>query len=585
MSSKLVAVFDNFNAKFLTTRQLVEGFIVNDFFLQLAGQNHTLLLGPRGSGKTTLLKMLQVEVLSNWQAGESESVKAQANFTGVFVPTDIVWFKQYRAVLARHSDPVLLRSLVGLFVYHVLECLSDALEFRVVTDPEAPLGFKQLRLSSQEEADLVEKLASIWRVNPEIASLRSLRDSVSIRSHQIVTAFNGMLSGAPLVTESSDLTALDFASSLATSIKLINSAFQESDGKWCFLFDELELAPEAIKSELIDLLRGGNPNLLFKLSLAPYINDLELSRTFYSPLPNQDFTTIELTRSDDATIELFAEKLCSRVFQSAGYDAPFRTYFQEPDPVDYASLFSSLAGKDASFAKYLSKQGIEPVSIPTYTEKNKLPTIRRMRWVTLIRDHHFSASTSRAKSNKRAADFYGGFTGICQALEFNPRMLIGTMNRFLQRISGDGRIALSAQIEVVQETEAAFSALLNTIPINLPGSRTLAAFVDQIGNHLASGYVLGVEFNPEPKGSFLVDDDASPELTEAVRLALNTGALIRSGTSSELAQSLGAAPRQRFRLSRLFSHKYKLPMNVLRTMNLDEIFYPEARDSSQLELL
>lgn len=585
MNSKPVAVFDNFNAKFLPIQQLVEGFIVNVFFLQLAGQNHTLLLGPRGSGKTTLLKMLQVEVLANWQAAESDSVKHQANFTGVFVPTDIVWFKQYRAVLSRHSDPVLLRSLVGLFVYHVLECLSDALEFRVVTNPSVPLRFKQLYLSAQAEADLVEKLAAVWRVNPEIASFRSLKDSVSIKSHEIVTLFNGMLNSTGTTTVPPELAAIDFSSSLATSIKLINNAFSETDGKWCFLFDELELAPEAIKTELIDLLRGGNPNMLFKLSLAPYVNDLELSRTFYSPLPNQDFTTIELTRSDDAGIENFAEKLCSRVFQSAGFNGFFRSYFQEPESVDYGSLFTSLAKKDTSFSRYLNQHGIEPSAIPSYSEKNKLPTVRRMRWVTLIRNHHFSPSTFKAKSNKRAADFYGGFSGICQALEYNPRMLIGTMNRFLQRISSDGKITLATQIEVVQETESAFSALLNTIPISLPTSRTLAAFVDQIGSYVASIFVLGVEFNPEPKGSFQVDDDVRPELSEAVRLALNTGALIRSGTSSELAQSLGAAPRQRFRLSRLFSHKYKLPMNVLRPMNLEEIFYPNVADSSQLDLL
>lgn len=37
--SVIASVFDNFNAKLLTTDQLVNGFITNTFFHQLAGPN------------------------------------------------------------------------------------------------------------------------------------------------------------------------------------------------------------------------------------------------------------------------------------------------------------------------------------------------------------------------------------------------------------------------------------------------------------------------------------------------------------------------------------------------------------------
>ena len=61
---------------------------------ELARPRHTIIAGPRGSGKTTLLKMLQPAALRAWASEEAVPYRDLVDYTGVFIPADIIWKKQ-----------------------------------------------------------------------------------------------------------------------------------------------------------------------------------------------------------------------------------------------------------------------------------------------------------------------------------------------------------------------------------------------------------------------------------------------------------------------------------------------------------
>ena len=82
-------LFESFNARNLAQDQVARTFVPPDFFQNLIGPHHTLVVGPRGSGKTTLLKMMQYEALDAWDAPEAVAVRALISYHTVYIATDI----------------------------------------------------------------------------------------------------------------------------------------------------------------------------------------------------------------------------------------------------------------------------------------------------------------------------------------------------------------------------------------------------------------------------------------------------------------------------------------------------------------
>lgn len=576
-------VFENFNAKLLTTKQLTEGFIVNSAFTQLCGQNHTLLVGPRGSGKTTLLKMLQVEALAQWEDPAAEKIRVNVDFCGVFIPTDPVWSKQYDYIEDKvRLDPDLARCLKSLFTYHVLECLTNALIFRTAGRANKSL-FKHVDLDTEQEIKLVDSLSEIWQISAIIPSLRGLLEAIIGKIHALGTVFNDHVDGGNPIGPNGNIIQSSLVLTILTSVKIINAAMNEPDAKWCFLFDELELAPSTIMSELMPTMRGGSPNIIYKLSLVPYIEDEQLAQTFFSPQENNDFSRVELTREEQVHPEEFAVTLCNKVFQRHGLTNDAKTYFDEPPSESYEELVPSLSSKDQSFTAYLFQKGIDPLNIPVEESKGRWE-IRKLRWPLLIREHYIKTER-RMNSFRSPAPFYAGFDTLCRALEFNPRMLIGTMNKFAQVARTQDKISISTQLEILRDAETAFSAQLNTIPLSRNGPGTLADFVDRLGIFVRDRQVLGDEFFAEPKGTFVLTNRADPSVIDAVKNGLNTGALIRVPGSEGTLDERNDQNKLRLRLSNIFSHRFRIPATVMRAISLEDVLSDaHLNDNTQLEL-
>lgn len=576
------SIFTIFNARSLTMRQLSNSFIINKAFKELAGQNHSVVIGPRGSGKTTLMRMLQVESLSLWKDNFAEEIKTKIDFTGVFVPTDIIWFKQSEELKKRSSNNLYIDCYIAeLFTFHTIDCLMQSLQYRLSEKDGNQNSYKKVKLSIDSEIDLVSNLATLWKIDGNNKTIQSLRNSLILKIKDLsnIESFYQNDFDEEIFKKIQNIG--DLNNVLKASVKLINAYIGEIDGKWCFLFDELELAPDIITQNLLDSIRGSDPTLIYKISLSPYNNKVKKTYVQQGPMIGQDYTLIKLPSQDDD----FAKKLCKQVFNNAKLIDSDEIQFEEPEELNYYKICSELFEKDKSFVKYLNDKGIKIDDIPTFTEKTRLPEIRKLRWSVYLRNTYFHQSNNRLKSLRRAPDIYGGVEELIRQLEFNPRMIIGTMNAILNNCHRNP-VPIFYQIKALNETCTSFSALLNTMPIYLKYANNVLEFIKFLSERISRIFVLGDVFYDEPKNVFYFLTEPSSELSEAIGDALNVGAIvINEITSDEI--NISSLLNKTFRVSYLFSHSFKLPVIKMGKIEFYKLINNEikiSRNQTQLEL-
>lgn len=565
-----------FNARTLSTQELCKGFILSQAYNQLASPNNLIVVGPRGSGKTTLMRMLQVEALNIWEAEDADFYREEIDFSGVFIPTDRFWKSQFeRAKTYVYRGGLDNEILKSTFNYHVLERFCSCLDYRVNGAIKSKKPFKQAFIGRAEESELVTQLASLWKVAPNIPSLRSLEFAVSEKKNEVSNYINKVISesdlgGPPIVIEGELVRILD------ASVRVVNSYFDEKSEKWAFLFDELELAPDELIQPLVDAMRGGPEDIILKLSLSPYHKNVDVTTNPDSSMGQNDLSIIRLSGLEEEVGLEFSEKLCAAVFKSNGFTNDIRSYFKDVKKMDVSSEFEELSKKDDSFSAYLNKNGIEIEKIPSYTEKNKNPTIRKIKFIAQIRNYYLK------KQRKRPPDLYVGFDNLCKSMEFNPRMLISLMNILVSKAGKDKKIGIADQMAGLRHMYESHKALLNTIPLpqNSLGVRSIYDFVDMLGMRFREN-MLGDTFQAEPKGTLTFRKVKDEGVLDIIGLALNSGALIVD-TSDPIAKAGMVEIRDsRCRLSFLFSHKYSLLINKPRDIDLSVLFPVEERTSGK----
>ena len=572
MTRKSAFIYDSYNARVLTYKQLSDSFITNKSFFELAGQNNTVLIGPRGSGKTTLLKMLQIEALSLWEGKEAEDCRDKIKYTGVFIPTDIVWHKQQKKLLETTKNYDLVAKYINdIFILHVLECLLQALIFRINNSKE----YRRILLSYDIERELVKTLATQWKLFPEVYTLRGLYASVILKSHYMLNLVSNDNFDDPIHIKKNFCGFPDITQSLSTSIRQINNMLSEDDGCWCFLFDELELAPDQITSDLINAMRGANPNIIYKLSLSPYNENINNSITIRDAMESQDFSIVYLPDSRDLD---FAERLCESVFRKKSLSLDAIEKFEK---IDYRKEFSELAKKDKSFLRYLNRKNISIEDIELYTDKSKKPEIRKIRWSVLLRNYYLNNNLS-LRSKRRPANFYAGFSNICTSLEYNPRMLIGTMNRLVQQHK-NGRISFSSQISALQHSSNGFNAILNTISVESDEFYTVQDLIQKISTKICNNFILGKEFFDEPRGVFFFKEEPNGKIAAALGDALNTGAIVNVSDRNTSEFNISKFVGKKFRVSYIFSPTYKLPLTKLSPIDYKKLINLELDANSEVE--
>lgn len=587
MNNNIPSISDSFNAKTTSTEELCATFITNDFLEQLACPNHCIMIGPRGSGKTTLMRMLEVESLELWSGEDSEHYRSQVCFSGVFIPTDRYWKSQYDKIEESRLNIDLSSSdafkfeksldiLDVIFTFHVLEQFLSTVNYRSSRTINKKNKFRTVNLSKEDEVELVNALSEIWGLTPTINTLRSLFSAIVIKKQKLAILVNEVIKGKDIETEPFP----SLIDTIKSSVSIVNNIFDEKNGKWCFLFDELELAPNKIIQPLVDQMRGGHKDIILKLALSPYHNGVSITENTDSSMKSEDLRYINLTGLGDAEGQKFAKQLCTALFKRKGLMNNVESYFKSPKPIDINRDFIELIEKDPSFKIHLGERNLLKME---YDESDSL--IRKIKFIVHLRNYKRDKNQQQ-KRRRRPADYYGGFKHICKSVEYNPRMIIGLMNNFIP-IAKEGTIEISTQIKQIENYYESFKALLSTIAVESTNSKlnNIHDFINEIATYF-SNEIHGQEFKPEPKGAFKIKSDVPNELQEIVGYALNSGALIIVEEKRDNASNnFGTNTVKTCRLSYLFSHNYDLLMTKQKDIDLNLLVNATEINRSNLNLV
>ncbi|ACJ27811.1 hypothetical protein swp_1008 [Shewanella piezotolerans WP3] len=583
MNNYIPSINESINAKTTSFRDLCSSFIVNEYYERLASSSNTILVGPRGSGKTTLMRMLEVRSLEHWEAEEAKLFRRKVSFSGVFIPTDRLWKRQYdnaKDKVKNHEDSLVLSSQ---FIYHILEQLVQSISFRTSRTLKLDHNFRHVELSKQDEVELVSCLAKQWHVKPHINSLKGLVISIALKKSE-VSNYISDISFKKSTSEAPKVVSADISEVLNTSITIINTYLNENGEKWAFLFDELELAPDEIIQPLIDCMRGGHQDIILKLALSPYHKGINITNSPESSMKNQDLSYIDLTDISEKEGLKFATSLCTKMLIGKGIFSDIESCFISPDEIAIDQVFHSLCQKDADFYQYLNSKGFLGINYSD-VEPTRRPQFRKVKFIAYLRDLRRNNSGQK-QARRRPADYYAGFENICKSTEFNPRMIIGIMNMFIPIIKDRNRVTISEQISGLQSYFESFRSLLSTIAIDSSDGRinNIYDLVDKIA-WFFNNEIYGDKFSSQPKGVIVLDRDTPRELGEAIGLALNAGALISTENSDSKGGDLTNESINSCRLSYLFSHHYGLLLTQQGPIDLSRIMKSKDINSGSIRVV
>jgi hypothetical protein len=599
------SVFESFNAKNLSPLQVANTFIPPARqFGQLCSRAHSVVLGPRGSGKTTLLKMLQVQALSAWSHPDAKEYIGRIDFNAIFVPADIVWKAQFESRFSVGLPPAAARRLgIASFTTHIFVAITTAFEAAMTSPASDVMARFHVNLTPVDEAALVDLLSNAWLIKPRLPSLLGLRMALQQRLSDIAS-FAGQLVGQSdsaidaAVNTRQEL-YLTFYEQAVFAIEAFNGLAKQPYRQWALLFDELEIAPEEIRQQLISLLRGTDTRVLLKLSMSPYNKDFEILSAEDGAAPSHDFDPISLWYSEKEEALPFALDLTASMLKDMGevVRSPisiFGTSEFDMGRDDHRELgsayapgssnyrrFSDLAARDQSFLAYLDRNGIELRRMQEISDVQRASQIRKLTSLVTVREAFLRAAptgdaisaNSKLRSRKRP-QLYTGASALFALTEGNPRWIIGTIGPLLKTLSAEKTtVSKSEQAKFTALATNRFRALLSTIPMEY-GSHdqrrnSLLSLIDIIGQHFSAGVILA-PFKPEPPTSFYVDDATPLGVVKGLEIALNQGAIVFIPETPD-QKVVDNIVGSRFRLTYLLAPLYRLPLTTGKARNLSTI--------------
>jgi energy-coupling factor transporter ATP-binding protein EcfA2 len=607
LSIPKISIFGGeYNAKRVRLQNIAKTFVPPEgVFEHLIQQNNTLLIGPRGSGKTTLLKMLQGPALESWEASEASAVREAISYTGVFVPADQSWAQQLRA---DNLDTATAHEFASAtFNLHCLRALVGSANERV--RPSAgEVSHRRVSLDSIELGNLAQAVADHWGIKRPVADLPdlviALTDAIGhlgvLRSQEALRGDAGRtdrLGAEPWFHISLLQAAMSF-------IERFNVLCDEPEGRWAFLFDEMELIPRRLESRVLGYLRGVDDRLLFKVSYAPYERGEELG-TFQRPLgpqPGQDYSVLRLTYANKREGFSFSQALLeaelSRKHIDARPDEVLGTTSllvgPDQDGLDIAStseldysdqgtavkLLEDLARRDPSFEEYLARHNFDIHHLDQMAEEHRA-RVRKIMPLVAARLAYRRERTSRwdRLRGRQNVEFYAGAEAFFAMMEANPRWLKHVTDRLL---NGDSRVPPAKQSRILRDAAEEFAGYLNILSMSGTGQRVEDGpkkLMDRIGEYFKDGYHRQ-RFNPDAPGSLKVDKAFPESVMSSLRALVNRGALIPVPERDDA--DLTSLHGKRFRLAYLQAPIYGLPLRLDRPVRLSDIL--NARPGGQMSL-
>lgn len=544
-----IGLFPGFNARHLDAEQIANAFVPTPSFTRLLGVQNSLLVGARGSGKTHMLKMLQPKSLNAWAHEDAQEIRANIPYWGIFIPADEAWRQQILSTSESLSSVLQQKFRLAVFSTHVQRSLIDCFLQLTHDRPKVDRGFAQVDMPVALEYELCKTLASSWKLFPRVHSLIGVRQALVDRCADLYEIVEDNDAAIKLL-DNCQTQAIQAA---LMGINAFDSAIHRFDGKWCLLFDELEIAPLEIQNVLLRSLRSSDQKLIFKLALSPSTQIAKVFQEALAPSSGNDFDEISLY-TDVKESAYFCEQLWMKLANGTKaknlHPASVlgHTVFNGTDTKSpygrggrWQEASTSLAQKDASYFRFLNKYGIDPDLLDKAPKKLKDSVIRKIGPVVGFRDFMYKWNPDKTvavvrNDKSKPAQLYSGWEALCLVSEGNPRWFTGIARSLLiQREKSSSKRDLSneSQYEALHSASRKFIGYIATIP--RPPSPSLSStegglkslidfLVEQFRNE-----VLYKDFCLDPVLSFQVDANISEDVRQAIFDGLYSGAFIPVG--------------------------------------------------------
>lgn len=575
------SIFGAFNARWLTPEDVARSFVPTTHFKALAKFQHSLLMGPRGCGKTTLLKMLTRPAQTVWARERVAVVPELAEypspeFEAIYLPSDVRWSYELRSVSAEFAEGAPLAEIVQRASV-AISALSEATRaFQMILDD-----------SERNPEPLLKAIITHFRLGPAVPSFREVRLKLLSWMEEIHSriVFRDLTRLREFITS---LPPAVVGHALDTIIRACTLFEEYTDNmapkKWALCFDELEIAPAWLQQELIRALRSFDQHFLLKLTWSPLLpTDLTKHQE-----QQHDYATIRMWHALASDARPFAQQFTTRRLR-ARLSSPTVTprevlgvspFGQEDGNMDEgyrrgSGIWQSmvdLAVKDPSFQQYLSEHGIDPTNPIAESVTLRDETLRKVKPIALIRDVYLKEGpTVLFRRSRKNPPLYYGEDAIYAMSEGNPRLLAGLLNELVdtdpQNLGpSNPRIKDEVQARVLLGASQRMRTGIRTYPVPMgTNTASLSRLIESLGRYLGAE-LLGPRFNPDPVGSFFVDQDVPEDVVEAIRLGLLIGAFVHVGSSvSDVPISVVGS---RIRLSYMLSPVYRLLFRNFREIRL-----------------
>jgi hypothetical protein len=579
-SDASAAVYGSYNARSVLPEKVAKTFVPPEQFWRLLPEANAVITGPRGSGKTTLLKMLTGPALEHWEHDRASEAREAVGYSGVFVPADRSWAGQ----LERTSRPLdeEFRSDLGraTFTLHVLRALTGAALYRSV-DTTDPKGHHKIRGLTRDAQEAIARAVSpAWGLPGAVGSFESLRWALSEEIARLGRLARRATRSRAGVNELADHPALDIdvIDAAGLLIDRVNDVDRDEGHVWMLLVDEIEFLPTSAREYLLEAMRGRDPRILQKVSLAPYTETERASDYALGGWLGHDYESVELTFDDKELGYRFSRALFEQELVDRGLKPDVDTFlsgpgfFEQPPGSDAyvsgsrnAEAIESLAQKDDAFCRWLAGHDLTVETVASLSPEQRAATLRKAMPVILIRDE-FLAAGGRRRSRKNPT-LYTGARSVFAICENNPRLLKALAQRLLDRRDTGGTLKLGAQAETVTEACNTYFRHLRAIEISdagLPDAYLPRSFIESIGAFFENN-VLGDHFSSEPALSFTLSageaEALHPALGHIVNALINYGAIV----------PLREPEEHRFGLSHMFAPRYRLPLRRGRAVSLTTV--------------
>lgn len=526
-------------------------FVPNYQFRELIKPESSIIVGPRGCGKTTLLKMLHPRAYAIAKQENDKVSYDEMNFWGVYIPADIQWSTLLKKVKEYETDSLIVNQVVSTLISvnvlsSICACFKSLLELSI-THLEESNYYGEILTASQirtKEIDLAGDLITVWKIEREIPPTLY---GIQQYWNTIISDLNNAIKNE----KECDWILSRYSSFLDFSHAAFD-AFHEHcrDIKYCALkgfhwalcFDELELAPEELRTTIYTLLRSTSyQEIIFKTTASYLLSTPKVSET--DAVEGHDYQDI-LNWVHDKKSEKMWESFCAdlysqekekeviriiknhdliRCFEGTGdlFRQNNTTLDYKPGSLTY-NLYVELAKIDETFKVFLTERGINP-NDPFDEDETKYNLLKKIKTAAICR---YYCSKPRTMT-----PFYFGKDILYDFSEGNPRLAINIMNRMISSYVELGNLDIRTQSLVfheLAEDKMMFYEHYPNAEVKISPSKTfsLGEILKKIGEYFHDNLYVA-PFSDASKNTFYLDQQLPPQIMDLVCTGIELGAIMK----------------------------------------------------------